>query len=355
MSNYCKYYKQIKQISSDYGQHWSDTSEYRQGDLYEYGSSDCSSPTPPIPVLYERHYLTFVAETTSSIIFSGGTGLSGSTDGGVTWFDMGTSAVTLSAGERLMVKRVREQNTSGLYGFGNSTGTYHVEGNPLSLVFGDDFKNGAGVKTDLTNYQYALGYMFNGCSGLTNIDNLVLPATTLADSCYASMFRGCTSLTTVPSNMLPATTLADNCYESMFSGCTSLTTVPVLSATTLAEWCYFRMFSNCTNLTTAPALLVTTLKNYCYREMLTKCTSLTTAPELQATALVEGCYWGMFRGCTNLNYIKCLATDIDAYDCTYQWVYGVSNSGTFTKAANMSSWPRGSAGIPNNWTVIDAT
>jgi hypothetical protein len=45
------------------------------------------------------------------------------------------------------------------------------------------------------------------------------------------MFNGCTSLVQAP--ILPATTLAKSCYKSMFSGCTGLTTVN-LPATTLA-------------------------------------------------------------------------------------------------------------------------
>jgi hypothetical protein len=53
----------------------------------------------------------------------------------------------------------------------------------------------------------------------------LLPATTLANNCYASMFGGCTSLTQTPE--LPATTLASNCYWSMFFGCTSLNNVNV--------------------------------------------------------------------------------------------------------------------------------
>ena len=60
------------------------------------------------------------------------------------------------------------------------------------------------------------------------------------------MFYGCTSLTSAPS--LPATTLADGCYAGMFSNCTSLTSAPSLPATTLAEYCYNGMFYNCNKL-----------------------------------------------------------------------------------------------------------
>jgi hypothetical protein len=58
----------------------------------------------------------------------------------------------------------------------------------------------------------------------------------------------------------------------------------------------------------------------------------------------------MFEGCTKLSYVKCLATDISATDCTYNWLYNVASSGTFIKAAN-TDWSRNSSGIPDGWTV----
>jgi hypothetical protein len=86
------------------------------------------------------------------------------------------------------------------------------------------------------------------------------------------------------------------------------------------------------------------------------CTSLTQAPELPATTLTTGCYQYMFYNCTNLNHIKCLATDISASQCTNHWVgYVLTSSGTFVKAASMTSWVTGFDGIPDGWTVVDAS
>ena len=87
--------------------------------------------------------------------------------------------------------------------------------------------------------------------------------------------------------------------------------------------------------------------------MFNGCTGLVEAPVLPATTLANHCYNTMFNGCTSLGYIKCLATDISAYNCTYNWVSGVSGSGTFIKDPNMNSWTRGSKGIPSGWTVQD--
>lgn len=220
--------------------------------------------------------------------------------------------------------------------------------------------------------------MFDGCANLTTAPEL--PATTLADSCYAGMFYGCTSLTTAPElpatiltswcykgmfygctrlttvpTTLPATTLKDYCYSDMFYDCTRLTTAPELPATTLASNCCDSMFQGCTSLTTAPELPATTLAIDCYLEMFYGCTSLTTAPDLPATTLVDRCYRRMFDGCTKLNYIKMLATNISASSCLYMWVNDVASSGTFVKNKNATWNVTGVHGIPSGWTVVNDT
>ncbi len=250
----------------------------------------------------------------------------------------------------------------------------YVYGNIMSLVKSQDFKdvtelkqnytfcslfksnthikNKSGVTlllpaTTLANSCYS--DMFSGCASLTAAPEL--PATTLANACYYCMFFGCKSLTAAPS--LPATTLARSCYESMFSVCTSLTTAPSLPATTLARSCYESMFSGCTSLTAAPSLPATTLAEGCYYYMFFDCASLTAAPSLPATTLANYCYSGMFSGCTSLASVTCLATDISAIGCTADWLKNVAASGTFTKADGMTGWTTGASGIPAGWTVVD--
>ena len=250
----------------------------------------------------------------------------------------------------------------------------YVYGNVMSLVSSYDydnakilykkafnglFQNNANIKNkdgeDLllpatTLAERCYYAMFRGCTSLTAAP--ALPATTLAQSCYYQMFLGCSSLTAAPA--LPATTLADSCYAWMFSGCCSLTTPPeTLPATTLAKECYRSMFSSCSRLTAAPALPATTLAASCYDSMFVYCSSLTAAPSLPATTLTEGCYTNMFKECSSLSNITCLATDISADNCLTGWVGGVNASGTFTKAASMTSWPQGESGIPSGWTVVD--
>ena len=224
---------------------------------------------------------------------------------------------------------------------------FNVKGNIMSLLYGDNFEG----QIDLSRKDCAFSNLFLNCTTLQNAENLILPATTLRDSCYHSMFKGCTSLTAAPE--LPATTLVHSCYSYMFYGCTSLTTAPELPATTLANECYRSMFNGCTSLTTAPELPATTLANYCYNFMFYGCTSLTTAPELPATTLANYCYNYMFDGCTSLNKITMLATDISASNCLASWVNNVAAAGTFVKNAAMTSLPMGYDGIPNGWTVED--
>ena len=126
---------------------------------------------------------------------------------------------------------------------------------------------------------YCFHRLFFRCNNISNCCSLILPATTLAESCYDTMFSDNSSLTQAPA--LPATTLAERCYSYMFSNCSSLTQAPALPATTLAESCYSGMFYYCTNLTQAPALPATTLAERCYDGMFDNCTNLTQAPEIK--------------------------------------------------------------------------
>ena len=286
--------------------------------------------------------------------------------------------ITVKAGDKIQFRGNNENygnDTSSYNMFSGSTAEFEVEGNIMSLINSTDFVTATTLESNFT----FVG-LFSDCTGLTSAENLILPATTLAYSCYSGMFRNCSSLKTAPK--LPATQLANYCYQYMFDGCTSLTTAPKeLPATTLADYCYYRMFYGCTSLITAPKLPATTVAQGCcdsmfkgctslttapsilpartitygcYSGMFQGCTSLTTAPALPATKLYNDCYKSMFQGCTNLNYIKCLATDISAYGSKSSWVSGVAATGTFVKAASMNDWATGTSGIPEGWTVQDA-
>ena len=338
----------------------------------------------PIKTMADE-YLTFIALEDGAFEFTprNGYAISYSIDNGKTWEVPAstTTRQTVSTGSKVMWKGVDGTNTTNstnggllreqLEGIGTfaSTGHFEVQGNIMSLISDDSFANA----DELIDSKGFYG-LFENCTGLTSAENLILPATTLEEGCYNSMFYACTSLTVTPklpattlaeycyNNMfagctsiitapeLPATTLAEGCYSAMFYGCTRLATAPELPATTLADGCYSYMFYGCTRLTTAPELPATTLANGCYTSMFNGCTSITTAPELSATTLREDCYYYMFNNCTSLNHVKCLATDISANGATTNWLSGVAASGTFIKAASMTSWTTGVNGIPNGWT-----
>ena len=224
------------------------------------------------------------------------------------------------------------------YGNGTSTKvsyagtTVFIRGTAKTKVYGNIMslldETGYATKKDLPS-DSGFGYLFDGNTGLTDASGLLLPATTLTNSCYMYMFNGCTSLTKAPE--LPATTLAFGCYGNMFSGCSALTEAPALPADTLANACYANMFAGCD--------------------------ALTEAPELPAKTLVQQCYMYMFYGCHFLNYVKCLATSgINENYSTYEWlknVYPLGGSLEIDQSAT-SSWPTKSAnGIPTNWIMYD--
>ena len=246
---------------------------------------------------YSREYLTFEALEDTTFTFTRNN-LQYSVDGGETWETLAanTETPTITAGNKIMWKQTGLTPEPG-YGIGtfSSTGNFNVSGNIMSLYYGDEF---IGQK-DLTGKISAFYVLFFGCNKLVNAENLILPATTLEQNCYVAMFQGCTSLITAPE--LPATTLADNCYNSMFYGCTSLT----------------------------------------------------KAPELPATTLTNSCYQWMFEGCTSLNYIKCLATDISASNCTSTWVENVNAEGTFIADSAEVGWFYDNSGIPSGWDAFD--
>lgn len=302
---------------------------------------------------YASDYLTFD-------IVSGGTinwlavgddiakTISYSTDNGQTWTEItsstGGTSFNVSVGDRLLFKGENNAYAFGLnrYStFSGSTASFNVEGNIMSLIYGDNFRG----QTTLSKQHCFL--QFFRTTNVVDASRLILSG--MGQNCYQSMFEGCSSLIAPP--VLPATTLAKNCYYQMFYGCTSLTTSPALPATTLAQSCYERMFNGCTSLTEAPVLPATTLAISCYNRMFNACTSLTEAPELPATTLASSCYNRLFFGCTSLSYIKCLATDISAGSCTSNWLYDVSSTGTFVKASSMNDWPSGVNGIPSGWTI----
>ena len=251
-----------------------------------------------------------------------------STDDGKTWVAV-TAAPTeddipgailagLDQGEKVLIRGRNE--AYGYYSINEAEaiencnfladGPCYVYGNIMSLVGGNDFARIRKVE------EYAFAYFFSDYDGELDWswvlskegEELLLPATTMKNSCYHDMFSRCTGLTFSPA--LPAIMLAPDCYSSMFRGCAGLIVAPELPASTAEGHCYYSMFQGCKNLTVAPELPATVLGEYCYSNMFTNCTGLISAPDkLPATTLANFCYQSMFSGCTNLiNAPELLAT-----------------------------------------------
>ena len=321
--------------------------------FYIGGSSDVKiylGTTKLYPNVDYSNCFKFVATNSGTFTFAGND-IDYSLDSGATWTTLsnGNATPTVTAGSSILWKANGLTPTSSVgIGTFSSTANFTAAGNVMSLLYGDNFEG----QTSLAGKDHALRNLFAGCTTLTNIDNMSLPATTLSDSCYRAMLSGCTSLTSVVNLVLPATTLAENCYNRMFYGCTSLTTAPELSATTLVRRCYYNMFNRCTSLTTPPQLPATTLATGCYYSMFYQCSSLTTSPVLSAETLVQDCYRQMFYNSTKLNTVTCLATSgINTNNSTSNWLSNTSSSGTFYRAAGVS-WPTGNSGC-KTWTLVD--
>ena len=225
-------------------------------------------------------------------------GMKYSVNGGAKTTITTTTSIAVNAGDK--VQFYGNDTATQVYGYspevkilGDGDGfTCKAYGNIMSLLDEENFA----TKTDLPNQEHVFYGLFKENTALTDASGLLLPAKTLTYGCYQYMFRDCTALTAAPA--LPATTLADYCYAGMFDCCKALTAAPVLPATKLATSCYIYMFSVC----------------------------------------------------SNLSSVTCRATEgINANNSTYEWLYGVAATGTFT-AATGTTWPEGVNGIPSGWT-----
>lgn len=224
-----------------------------------------------------------------------------SKDNGNSWNEIisttGGTQIPVVSGDTVLFRGNNDRGySSGSYNvsFRGTTCLFNLKGNIMSL-----FNSDPRVFSLMTSIPAGGVSNFFLSSNVVDATNLILPATTLSQSCYSSMFYGCSKLISAPK--LPATILDDSCYSYMFS----------------------------------------------------RCTNLTIAPVLPATILTDSCYQQMFARCSNLNYVKCLATDMSAANCTFGWFDRAPATGTFVKHPD-ATWPSGASGIPNGWTIENA-
>lgn len=202
------------------------TTMFRNGSLIYQRITKEPEPGPGPVVDYSKMYLTIEALEDGDITL--GKPLFYSINDGA-WIDSdGERTFHLNSGD---VARFKYTDTEigCSNAFANNGIHFIAYGNIESLEYGDDF-----ISMQTYTTQQNFSYLFSNCSGLTDVSNIVLPATTLANSCYASMFYGSTSFTTAPE--LPATTLVNNCYEDMFRNCNSLNYVKCLATSLTANF-----------------------------------------------------------------------------------------------------------------------
>ena len=269
---------------------------------------------------YSLDYLTFKILSAGTVIWKSNGSIVAKTieyslnNGTWTSITSNTTGVTINVAANDIVRFRGTNTTYGVdknnyvgfgYGQSGSNGNYHtnaaefnIEGNILSLIYGDNFAN----QTTFNGSTYNFCSMFKK-SKCVSVENLILSPLTLTQYCY----------------------------RAMFSWCTYLTNSPQILATTLAKGACWYMFES---------------------------TAITEAPDLLAETLVAECYGYMFTGCSSLNYIKCMANaGFSSSQCLNGWVTNVASSGTFVKnsgtAITSGKWTRGNNGIPTNWLVYD--
>jgi hypothetical protein len=188
------------------------------------------------------------------------------------------------------------------------------DGNKITVAAGDKIEIKSNTQTSQTDPSGNLVYVhsFSGSTaGFTLSGNIKSLLTTGTSESYSSF-----------------TSTSYYQFVELFAGCTGLTSAKDLymEATTVRQHAFPRMFSGCINLIEAPILYADTLKTNSYN--------------------------GMFKGCSKLSTITCYATNISATNCLTGWVNGVSSTGTFYKKTG-ATWPSGTSGIPDGWTVVE--
>ena len=109
--------------------------------------------------------------------------------------------------------------------FSGSTCSYNLSGNIMSLLHRTGFE--AYTTLPDNGNSGVFRYLFGNCSGLRDASELLLPATSLTQRCYAGLFYFCTNNRKGPE--LPAATLVESCYADMFTYNTNINYVKCLA------------------------------------------------------------------------------------------------------------------------------
>ena len=119
----------------------------------------------------------------------------------------------------------------------------NIYGNIMSLIYGDNFIGQTILPSNRT-FEHLFSYGINDRThNIISAENLILPATTLTEYCYAYMFYGCASLTTAPT--IPDTSLGLRSMQDIFYFCESLNKIKCLAtAPDNSNYTYFQWLGN---------------------------------------------------------------------------------------------------------------
>ena len=226
-----------------------------------------------------------------------------------------------------------------------STRAWFSECSNMTTITGIDY-----LKTDNVT---DMGYMFEACSNLTNIDLSGFKTDNVTD--MGAMFSNCSKLASIDLSGFKTDNVTD--MSSMFWGCSSLTSVDLSMLNTENVTSLGAMFYGCTGLTSVDLTGFKTDKVTSMYIMFQDCSHLTTiyASEGWSTASIS---YGdnMFVGCTNLVGGKGTTYNLDHTDYTYARIDGGPNSqtpGYFTdKNAPVVTDPEPYAVLSENNTVL---
>lgn len=146
-----------------------------------------------------------------------------STDNGETWqaFEVGSTSIGLAPGERAYFRagsagNVRLASYDYSYNYFAFSQAVRIGGNILSLL------SQAEITAIPTSDNFTFSNLFRSQTTLVDASALVLPSNITGHGLQYT-FQGCTSLTAAPH--LPATTLADACYAYLYTNCSALASI----------------------------------------------------------------------------------------------------------------------------------
>ena len=169
--------------------------------------------------------------------------------------------------------------------------------------------NNVTYKSQIKKVSFLQGYfanltsasaMFQGCTGVTEIDFTNLNTSNVTTMAY--MFMGCTSLTTL--NFTNFNTSKVTTMVSMFNGCKGLTSLDLSSFNTAKVTSMFNMFTGCNGLTSLNVSSFNTENVITMASMFNGCKVLTTLDLSNFNTAKVTTMLNMFNGCNGLTSLN---------------------------------------------------